>query len=202
MTTKIKLVKDKKFEFLYIMNAPVYYAKVHNPHFKYQSTTDKEFGLTVFMDDKARELLEDKVLINKTLYKVGVDKNKKRAIKFPTESYDLVKDMHGMSVTLNEYNKQGKKGRLFVVDAQGKPFTKDIGNGSVVNLKLFGYRNQDGALVVQLNTVVVVDHVPYNKGGSFSDDVLGITIDASDLEDTVKADDTIIGGDVSDFDEI
>lgn len=187
----VKLTKDKKFEFLYLKNVPVWFASVHEPKDKYQvnpaakNKSTREYAMTVFVNDEDREKLEDEVMINKQLFAVGKDKTKKRKIKFPLKkqlkdedgfAYDEVKGMHGMQLTLNEFTNGGKPSQLLVVDKDGKPFDELIGNGSVCNIKCFGYRNQDDQLVVAMNIVQVLEHVPYEGGnsGKIVDDELGI----------------------------
>lgn len=198
--TEAILNQDGKFEFLYLKNVPVYYAKVLELSKKYQSE-DLEYQMTVFVDTETREKLElpldeGGVAINKQLFEVGKDRNKKKKIKFPLESqlkdgekvsYDAVEGMHGMSLSLNELTKKGNKSILKVVDKEGKDWDKSeaIGNGSIVTVKCFGYRNQDEQLVVSLNLVMVVNHVPYegNSGGMVEDDVLGVSYDMSSAYD-------------------
>lgn len=200
MTNAIKteaiLTQEGKFEFLYLKNTPAYFAKILELSKKYQSD-DKEYQMTVFVDTETREKLElpvdeDGVAINKQLFEVGKDRNKKKKIKFPLESqlkdgekvsYDAVEGLHGLSLSLNELTKSGKKSILKVVDKDGKDWDKSqaIGNGSIVTVKCFGYRNQDGQLVVSLNLVMVVEHVPYegNSGGMVEDSILGVSYDMS-----------------------
>lgn len=171
---------------VYILNTPVFYAKVHDVKFKYQSTTDKEYSLTSFVDEESKDRLLDEVMINKTFAQVGKDKTSKapRRIKYPLSSqveegktnYDVVDGLFGFTVAKPEFSKAGNKMSVNVIDKDGAEFTADIGNGSVCTLKLFGYKNQDGQLTVTLDTVQVIDHVPYeSKGGdgSVEDDVLG-----------------------------
>lgn len=171
---------------VYILNTPVFYAKVHDVKFKYQSTTDKEYSLTSFVDEETKDKLLDEVMLNKTFAQVGKDKTSKapRRIKFPLSSqveegktnYDVVDGLFGFTVAKPEFSKAGNKMSVNVIDKDGKEFTADIGNGSVCTLKLFGYKNQDGQLTVTLDTVQVIEHVPYeNKGGDGNvvDDVLG-----------------------------
>jgi hypothetical protein len=50
---------------------------------------------------------------------------------------------------------------LKVVDSEGNTFTDDIGNGSVCTIKMFAYRNTEDMLVVMMDTVKVIDHIPY-----------------------------------------
>lgn len=194
--TEAILKQEGKFEFLYLKNVPVFFAKILELGKKYQSD-DLEYQMTVFVDTETREKLElpvdeNGVAINKELKEVGKDRNKKKQIKYPLESqlkdgkgtaYDLVDGLHGMGLSLNEFTKSGKKSILKVVDKDGKDWDKNvaIGNGSIITVKCFGYRNQDDQLVVFPNVVMVVDHVPYegNTGGIVQDDVMGVSYDMS-----------------------
>lgn len=194
--TEAVLVKEGKNEFLYLKNVPVFFAKILELGKKYQSE-DLEYQMTVFVDTETREKLElpvdeDGIALNKELKEVGKDRNKLKKIKYPLQSqlkegentsYDTVDGLHGMSLSLNELTKKGNKSILKVVDKDGKDWdkTKAIGNGSILHVKCFGYRNQDEQLVVFPNLVVVVDHVPYegNTGGIVQDDVLGVSFDMS-----------------------
>ena len=70
-----------------------------------------------------------------------------------------------------------------IAGPDGKPFKGLIGNGSVCNIKCFGYRNQDEQLVVQLQMIKVVDLVEYEAAegaGSLQDDLLGIDMSYED----------------------
>jgi len=209
MTNEIKteavLKQDGKNEFLYLKDVPVYFAQILEFGKKYQSE-DLAYQLTVFVDSDTREKLElptdeDGVAINKELKEVGKDRNKKKKIKYPLSSqlkegentsYDDVDGMHGMSLSLNEFTKKGKKSILKVVDLEGKDWdkSKQIGNGSKVHVKCFGYRNQDEQLVVFPNLIVVVDHVPYegSSGGMVEDDVLGVSVDMSSSFESIEDD--------------
>ena len=209
MTNVIKteaiLTQEGKFEFLYLKNTPVYFAKILELSKKYQSD-DLEYQMTVFVDTDTREKLElpvdeGGVAINKQLFEVGKDRNKKKKIKFPLESqlkdgekvsYDAVEGLHGLSLSLNELTKKGNKSILKVVDKDGKDWDKSkaIGNGSIVTVKCFGYRNQDEQLVVSLNLVMVVEHVPYeggNAGGMVEDSILGVSYDMSSAYEANEA---------------
>lgn len=172
---------------LYIKNATVFYPVVHEPKLKYQST-DKEFSVTVFVDEESKDKLLDEVMVNKTFAEVGVTKTSKppRKIKYMLSSqaeegkvnYDVVKGLWGFNVAKPEFSKKGNKMSVNVIDTEGKPFTENVGNGSVVNLKLFGYRNQDNQLVVTLDTMQVVEHVAFESKGSsdsVKDEILGVS---------------------------
>lgn len=170
---------------VYVLNAPVFYAAVHTPKTKYQST-DKEFSLTAFVDEATKDKLLDEVMLNKGFALVGKDKTTKppRRVKYPLSSqveegktnYDVVEGMYGFGLAKPEFSKKGNPMTVNVIDKEGQAFTQDIGNGSVCTLKLFGYRNPEGQLTVTLDTVQVVEHVPYEGKGSSDevvDDVLG-----------------------------
>lgn len=170
---------------VYIKNAVVFYAAVHEPKLKFQST-DKEFSATVFVDEEAKDNLLDVVLVNKNFAQVGVTKTSKppRKIKYALSSqveegkanYDLVDGLWGFNIAKPQFSKKGAPMSVNVIDTEGNAFTENVGNGSVVNLKLFGYKNQDGQLTVTLDTMQVVEHVPYeSKGGdgNIEDDILG-----------------------------
>lgn len=170
---------------VYVLNAPVFYAAVHNPKSKYQST-DKEFSLTAFVDEATKDKLLDEVMLNKGFALVGKDKTTKppRRIKYPLSkdveegktNYDVVEGMYGFGLAKPEFSKKGNPMTVNVIDKEGQPFTQDIGNGSVCTLKLFGYRNPEGQLTVTLDTVQVVEHIAYEgktSSDSVVDDVLG-----------------------------
>lgn len=173
---------------LYIKNATVFYAAIHDPKKKYQSD-EKEFSLTAFVSEETKDKLLDEVMVNKTFALVGKDKTSKppRRVKYPLSSqveegktnYDVAEGLYGFSVAKPELSKKGNKMFVNVIDTEGKPFTENVGNGSVCTLKLFAYRNQDNQLVVTLDTVQVLEHVPYeakgNGSGSVEDDVLGVS---------------------------
>ncbi|MGC3004490.1 hypothetical protein ACPF8X_40465, partial [Streptomyces sp. G35A] len=127
-------------------------------------------------------------MVNKTFALVGKDKTSKppRRIKYPLSSqteegkvnYDAVEGMYGFTVAKPEFSKKGNPMTVNVIDKDGKPFTENVGNGSVCTLELFGYRNQDNQLVVTLNTIQVLEHVPYEQkaaADSVDDDVLGVS---------------------------
>jgi hypothetical protein len=172
---------------VYIKNAVVYYAAVHDPKLKYQST-DKEFSATVFVDEEAKDRLLDEVMVNKSFSQVGITKTSKppRKIKFALSSqveegkanYDLVDGLWGFNIAKPEFSKKGLPMSVNVIDAEGNAFTENVGNGSVVNLKLFGYKNVEGQLTITLDTVQVIEHVAYEgkaSADSIEDDVLGVS---------------------------
>lgn len=182
---------------LYIKDAVVFYAAVHDLKKKYQSE-DREYSVTVFVDEDTKDKLLDEVMVNKGFALVGKDKTSKppRRIKYPLSSqveegkvnYDIVDGMYGFSVAKPEFSKKKNPMSVNVIGADGSPFTENVGNGSVCTLKLFGYRNQDGQLCVTLDTLQVLEHVPYEgktAADSVEDDVLGVSYKVQKAE--VKA---------------
>jgi len=195
-----RLTTDKKgFESgdIYIKEAVAYWSVVYEPKKKLKSE-DKEYSITLFVDDETREELEEKLLLNKQFFLVGREKNKFKKIKFPLSSqvgeddfnYDEVEGLNGAQFTCPEFTKGGKRNKITIVGPDGQPFTEDIGNGSKVLVKLFGYRNQEGMLNVQLKAVKVIEHVPYTSGGGDGfDDVLGCKIETTVEDAPVKESD-------------
>lgn len=184
---------------LYIKNCTVFYPVVHEPKKKYQSE-DREFSITVFVDEETKDKLLDEVMVNKSFALVGKDKTSKppRRIKYPLSSqteegkvnYDVVDGMYGFTVAKPEFSKKGNPMSVNVIGANGEPFTENVGNGSVCTLKLFGYRNQDNQLVVTLDTLQVLEHVPYEAkaaADSVDDDVLGVSYSVKKAEAAPKA---------------
>lgn len=179
---------------VYIKNAIVFYPVVHQPKLKYQST-DKEFSVTVFVDEESKDKLLDEVFLNKTFAEVGKTKTSKapRRIKYPLSSqteegkinYDVVDGLWGFNVAKPEFSKKGNPMSVNVIDKDGNAFTDNVGNGSKCTLKLFGYKNQEGQVVVTLDTLQVIDLVPYEQKGSadsVEDDVLGVTYQVKKAE--------------------
>lgn len=179
---------------LYIKDATVFYAVVHEPKKKYQSD-EREYSVTVFVDEETKDKLLDEVMVNKSFALVGKDKTSKppRRIKYPLSSqveegkvnYDVVEGMYGFTVAKPEFSKKGNPMTVNVIGKDGKAFTENVGNGSVCTLKLFGYRNVDGQLVVSLDTLQVLDHVPYEQkaaADSVDDDVLGVSYSVKKVE--------------------
>lgn len=191
--------KGKSFEIgnLYFKNVPVTFAQVLKPGKKYQSE-DTAYQLNLFINkDTADKVTE--IGLNKELAEVGVTKIKKGQnrgeLKYKLDEHNApYAGMFAAQFTRNTV-KRDKEGAitknyepLKVVDTDGNPFTKEIGNGSVCHVKLFAYRNEEDMLVVMLDTVVVVEHVPYTKGGDNFDAELGINIKSSPAPQTVEND--------------
>jgi len=137
-------------------------------------------------------------MVNKTFALVGKDKTSKppRRIKYPLSSqveegkvnYDVVDGMYGFSLAKPEFSKKGNKMSVNVIDVDGNTFTENVGNGSVCTLKLFAYRNQDNQLVVTLDTVQVLEHIPYEakaSADSVDDDILGVSYKVKKVETKV-----------------
>ena len=198
MVTKAVVKKDGKFEYFYLKNVPVFYACVHKPKKMFEvdpnakNPSTHEYSVNVFVDSDTRDMLEDKILLNKTLFEVGKDKNKKRKIKFPLEDdkgnelYAPVKGMHGFTITRKSLNNNGDPVKIVVVDKDGNEFKEDLGNMTKVNIRCWGYRNKEDMLVVSLDLVQVLEHVPYEggAGGRIVDDELGLDIERPKTEES------------------
>lgn len=202
-TSKMKVVvkKEGAFENLYLLNVPVFYANVLKSNIKEKfnkpapdakNQSQREYSVTAFFSSVIADQLAGDVKLNKTLAEVGVDKTKTRKLKYPLTAqlpqemqdkgrtgYDLVEGLTGCNLTANEFTNKGTPYNLTVLDKDGQPWDEDvlIGNGSVCNIKMYGYRNRDGLLNATLQLVQVLDLVPYEGGtggGVVEDDVLGI----------------------------
>ncbi len=194
----IKEAKGKDLEQgnLYLMNVPVTFAAVIKATKKYQSE-DLAWQTNLFVDKETKAKLDD-IGINKEFAEVGVTKIKKGAnrgnLKYPlSEHNEAYAGMFAAQFGRDVLNKKGEpRTPIKVVSPDGEAFTKDVGNGSICNIKMYGYRNEDGMLVVMLDTVVVVDHVPYERREGLHDDILGVTIKSKkdDVAAPVKVDDT------------
>lgn len=209
--------KGKNLELgnLYLKSVPVTFAQVHKAGKKYQSE-DTAFSLNLFMDEDTKEKL-DEIGLNKELAQVGVTKIKKGQnrgqVKYKLDEHNspyegmwaaqFTRDTVKRDKTTGAITKQYEP--LKVVGADGEPFTADVGNGSICNVKLFGYRNEDGMLVVMLDTVVVLEHVPYEggSGGDYFDEELGITIKAgTDKPKQPVLDEELTSGSTSGSDDL
>jgi hypothetical protein len=206
--------KNKDFYDVYIKGATAFYASVHQPKMKYQAekmdpSQQKEYTATLFVQQDVADYLMDVMRINKTFFEVGVSKNKLRKVKFPISTqveegkhhYDDVQGLWGAQFSLPEYAKSGKRNNVLVVDSNGKPTQELVGNGSVVTVKLSGYRNDEGLLNLRLHTMKVEQLVAYEGGGGgIVDDELGINISADELE-AIRERNAIVEEGASDEDE-
>ena len=183
---------------IYIQDVPIVYANVQEPRDKFtpdgvqSGSLGKEYSLTAFVDEATKDNLYDTLLLNKTLLKVGVDKNKKRQVKYKLTSqmkdvdddfvsaYDPYEGLYGVSLTLPALKKNGAANVLNIINEEGEQITDSVGNGSVCTIKLFYYTNNDDQKNVTLDTIQVKELVAYEGGGATGgvDDVLGVTIQA------------------------
>lgn len=179
---------------LYFKNVPVTFAQVLKAGKKYQSE-DTAYQLNLFISPATMDKLEE-IGLNKEMAEVGVTKIKKGSnrgqIKYKLDEHN--EPYEGMFAAQFSRNtvKRDKDGvavkqydPLKLVDTNGEAFTQEVGNGSICHVKMFAYRNEDNMLVVMMDTVVVIEHVPYEGGGDFFDDELGITVKAksSDIDE-------------------
>src|SRR5690606_39027989 len=88
---------------LYIKDATVFYPVLHEPKKKYQCE-EREYSVTVCVDEETTDKLLDEVMVNKTFAPGGKDKTSKppRRSKYPLASqaeegkvnYDAVEGMY------------------------------------------------------------------------------------------------------------
>lgn len=171
---------------LYFKNVPVTFAQVQKAGKKYNSD-DTAYSLHLFMNPETKDKVEE-IGLNKELAEVGVTKIKKGQnrgkVKYElNEHNEPYAGMFAVQFSRDTVKRDDKGAitkeyePLKVVDAKGEPFTQDVGNGSICNVKLFAYRNQDNMLVVMMDTVVVLEHIPYEgKSGDYFDEELGIMV--------------------------
>lgn len=189
--TQEKKGKGLELGYLYFKYVPVTFAQVLKPSKKYQSE-DTEYQLNVFLNQDTTTKAEE-IGLNKELAKVGVTKIKKGPnrgqVKYKLDDHNT--PFEGMfaaqfSRSTVKRDKDGVATKTYeplkVIDVNGDPFTQEVGNGSVCHVKLFAYRNEEEMLVVMMDTVVVVEHVPYVKGGDSFDEELGISIKSAKKE--------------------
>lgn len=155
-TVMYEITKGKKTNniTLYLMNCPCVYASVQSPQDKFGGTGEQEYSITLFVTEAQKDVLEDVLILNKTFFEVGKDKNKKKKIKYPLSSqlkegqegaptYDDYEGLYGVKFTQVAVNRNGEKTKIDVIGTDKKPTKELIGNGSVVSVKLWGYQNED-----------------------------------------------------------
>jgi hypothetical protein len=189
--TKEAKGKDLELGNLYFKNVPVTFAQVLKAGKKFNSE-DTAYQLHLFINKDTMDKLEE-IGLNKEMAEVGVTKIKKGSnrgnIKYKLDEHnENYKGMFAASFSRDTVKRNKTTGEfikdiapLKVVGAEGNPFTEEVGNGSICHVKMFSYKNEEGMLVVMLDTVVVLQHVPYTgKGGDFFDDELGLSVKATD----------------------
>jgi len=187
---------------LYFKSVPVTFAQVLKASKKFNSE-DTAYQLNLFINQDTMDKL-DKIGLNKEMAQVGVTKIKKGTNRGETKYKldDHNKPYEGMFAAQFSRNtvKRDANGvitkeysPLKVVDAKGEPFTQEVGNGSICHVKMFAYRNEDGMLVVMMDTVVVVEHVPYSKAGDSFDEELGINIKNTETPVSQDTDEELSG---------
>jgi hypothetical protein len=171
----VKYLEDKKA--LYLKDVVVYWAQVHTPTFVYGSQTEKEYQVSVIINEEDMKALK-KLRLNKQFKEIGVD--------IPEDKYPGLEGKYLIKITQKAVSSTGKELKIDVLDKNGDPLRDNIGNGSLVNLKLFameGVGVSKNKLNIRLNTLLVTKLVEYSSGGSF-DDELGIVKGSSnDSED-------------------
>lgn len=189
--TKEASGKSAELGSLYFKNVPVTFAQVITPGTMYNSD-DKSYQMNIFINSDTLAKVED-IGLNKEFAEVGVTKIKKGKnrgkLKFPLDEHNAgYEGMHGVQLTRGVTKRDGNgvfvktRAPLKLINSEGDTFKENVGNGSVCTVKCFSYRNEEDMLVVMLDTVMVVDHVPYEDGGDYFDEEMGVTIKSSNNE--------------------
>ena len=165
-----KHVKKGRFEYIYVEGFTTF-ASLQKPRKGYEDK-GMEFSMNLFISKEDVDLL-DEIPLNKQFFLVGVDKNKKKRIKFPAESHEGFEGLYGFNLNRPAKTKAGDDSYVTVIDRDRKPFKKLIGNGSKVKVKCYGWRNKEELLSIALDTVQVLEHVAYEESSTIEDDEFG-----------------------------
>ena len=139
------MTEKKEYETMKLTNVRVKYAKVHKPGKAYDESHPDEWSLNMYLTDEDRDAIMAK----------GVNpKEDKEGTEYWTAKRS--------SMTRNGDAQTPPA----VVDAAKRPFTDDIGNGSVCNVVVTlipWTKAKRSGIKLYLNAVQVINHVPYGK---------------------------------------
>ena len=156
-----------------IENVFFYYTKIAEPTFKYGSTTEKEYSVTVFMS-KADKVAFNKLKLNKTIKEID---NAEFEAKFKTDvPFPGQDEQYSISVTQNVTKKDGSPLADFLrpktylrKDGKVSEITDVlIGNGSQGTLR-YTVRDspiEGGKPSIKLSALLVTDLVEYVRKDS------------------------------------
>ena len=144
------MADKKEAETYKITRASVKYAKVHRPGKAYDSSHPDEWSINAYVTPEDREALMARGVNPKTDKDGAEYYNIKRSVKTKAGADAKAPD---------------------VVDHAKKPFTEDIGNGSICNIAvtLFPWtKGPKSGVKLYLNAVQVIKHVAYQTSGADS----------------------------------
>lgn len=203
------LKESGKYKNVYLLNTPVFWAKVNKAYMNDQSGK-KEYSLIAFVNEECKEKLED-LGLNKEFAEVDktkIKKGKNRGnIKYPSDKYEGMEGMYGITISKDAEYQDGGKFDLVVASEDGKSrFKGAVGNGSILNIQCSAYapKTDPDALCINLHRIKIVDLVEYESSGGLEDDLLGIHIEDDETDmGSVDSDeppfDTEDGTDDSDY---
>lgn len=155
--------EKKEYENMKLSNVRVEWAKVISPGKPYDETKDPEWSVSMYVTEEDRDALMAR----------GIN---------PKE------DKKGNEYWIAKRSTKTREGKdqkpPVVVDAAKRPFTDDIGNGSVCNVVVTlipWTKAKRSGIKLFLQAVQVVNHVPYTKGGEDYFDQLEPAGDGTDL---------------------
>lgn len=195
--TKEKTANSLELGYIYFTGVPVTYAQVHKPA-KMQNSDDTEYQMNIFINEDTMNKVEE-LGVNKEFAEVGVTKKKKGPnrgkVKYPVEgANENYGGMYAAQLSRKTVKRDRKTGEvtktydpLKVIDKELTPIKDNIGNGSICNIRAFCYRySGDDMIVMQLDTVQVVDLIPYESsgGGDGFDEILGGVVPSSSPVET------------------
>lgn len=161
-----------KNEHLKFSNGYFYFTSIAEPKFKYQSTTEKEYGLTFFMSKEDAKAFK-KLGVNKTVKEtdnVDFEKSYKTPPPFPNQD-----EQYSITVTQNVTTKTGKnlpeglRPKTYILDELGTAVESTdtlIGNGSAGILKVLKQTNlaiPENKPTIKLSEILVTKLIPYEK---------------------------------------
>ena len=141
---------------LTLKNVSARYAKLFTPGKAYEESAPAEWSMNMYVDDEGRD----------TLMAHGC---------LPKEDKDGAEYFVAKRATKSRAGAEVKP--PIVVDAKKAPFTEDVGNGSVCNVRvtLFPWtKGKQKGVKIYLQAVQVLTHVPYNRGGADAFDVYDV----------------------------
>lgn len=153
---------------LVLKNVVVKYAKVIRPGMAFDDSQPPQWSVNMYVTDEDHRALM-------------------------AEGAEAKKDKNGSPFYLAKRSTRNKKGEEVappaVVDGRKQPFDKEVGNGSVCNIAVTLFPWSKGArsgVLVYLNAVQVVNHVPFVSAGDAFDMI--DTGDASGEKDDLPFD--------------
>jgi len=181
---KSSVVRDEKKNLILVKNAIAFWCDIEEAQAKYGSTTgETEFSLKVLVTEEAVDALED-LCVNKEFTELKSEYKREKDQKKYGKYLEIVKEYEekGITLYLGGFSQKGvsSKGKDMFVSKLGPnpkvPFTAKIGNGSIVNFRIYTYKGEGpsaGKLNTSLNAVQCINWVEYVESGPLEEEALG-----------------------------